>query len=57
MILEDFGQSNEIKQSGTQVFRLLTLDCAFLAILASKWLNILNISFGIKIIIIIIQYP
>ena len=36
MILEDFGQSNEIKQSGTQVFRLLTLDCAFLAILASK---------------------
>lgn len=56
MILENFGQSNRTRRSKVQAFCLLvTLDCVFLAILASKWLNILNISFEIKTIMIIIQ--
>lgn len=54
MILENVGKSNRISWSELKVFSLLlTLGHRFLA---SKWLNILDISFAIKIMIIT-QYP
>lgn len=54
MILENIGKSNKLSRSEFKMFcLLLTFGHRFLA---SKWLNILDISFAIKIMFTT-QYP